>query len=107
MITSKTLSTVCFLTIPRPGWRGGLVRNLNSLADVRASFCQQVDDWMLLEVTENRAIYTRKNKTRTVPFIRACLIEDENSSYNNVLIYACMVCPTIHMSLQYDPSYHT
>ena len=31
--------------------RGGLVRNLNS--DVNASFCQQVDDRMLLKITEN------------------------------------------------------
>ena len=29
---------------------GGLVRNLNS--DVKASFCQLVDDWVLLTVTE-------------------------------------------------------
>ena len=30
--------------------RGGLVRNLNS--DVKTSFCQQVDDGMLLKITE-------------------------------------------------------
>ena len=51
IITSKTLSAVCFLTIPGPGCsikaglrkprRGGLVRNMNS--DVKITFCKQVD----------------------------------------------------------------
>ena len=52
MITSKTLSTVCFLTAPGPGCSklGSDNPDLNS--DVKASFCQQVDDWTLLKITE-------------------------------------------------------
>ena len=66
-ITSKTLTTFCFLTVSRPGCskprRGGLVRNLKS--DAKASFCQQVDDWMLLKITEKiiqRNVFAQKKK---------------------------------------------
>ena len=43
--------------------RGGLARNLNS--NVKASFCQQVDDWMLLKTTEKiiqRNVFEQKKK---------------------------------------------
>ena len=39
------------------------MRNLNS--DVKAAFCQQVDDWILLEITEKiiqRNIFEQKKK---------------------------------------------
>ena len=39
------------------------MRNLNS--DVKASFCQQVDDWMLLKITEKiiqRNVFEQRKK---------------------------------------------
>ena len=65
MITTKTLSTVCFLfkaglRYPR---REVLVRNLNS--DVKSFFCQQVDVWTLLKITEKimqRNVFLTKEK---------------------------------------------
>ena len=39
------------------------MRNLNS--DVKASFCQRVDDWTLLKITEKiiqRNVFSRKKK---------------------------------------------
>ena len=39
------------------------MRNLNS--DVKASFCQQVDDWMLLKITEKinqRNVFEQKKQ---------------------------------------------
>ena len=38
------------------------MRNLNS--DAKASFCQQVDDWMLLKITEKiiRRMFLKKEK---------------------------------------------
>ena len=41
------------------------MRNLNS--DVKASFCQQVDDWMLLKITEKiiqRQVFEQKKKLK-------------------------------------------
>ena len=43
------------------------MRNLNS--DAKASFCQQVDDWMLLKITEK--IIQRKEKETWVKRLSA------------------------------------
>ena len=40
------------------------MRNVNS--DVKASFCQQVDDWMLLKITEKIISFLTKEKETQV-----------------------------------------
>ena len=47
------------------------MRNLNS--DVKASFCQQVDDWMLLKITEKiiqRNVSEQKKKKPGLSAVR-------------------------------------